>query len=260
MPAFDKLIGEKSKLIGRDLQPWRAILSVAAWLDSMGVSSLWGKIESLAAGTYQDERVDLEKVDINRIAMLAIGEYVARAPAKTEWAFSTQSIVEIMHRLIDDEEIEIDKDIVNPQMLGHRFKKMRLSKDENQRPRLWKITRHALETMFTAYRIPLPKEIQEKIDSGLGDIGNIGYIGDIGDNDANLANVANVESGPKTQILPKKPCSMCESTSWYIGPGGNVVCGKCHPDPRIVNQMQDSRGKLWTPNNWVRQYPQKDRT
>ncbi len=231
LPAFDKLIGEKSKLIGRDLQPWRAILAVAAWLDSMGVSSLWGKIESLAAGTYQDERVELEKVDINRIAMRALGEYVARTPTKTEWSFSTQAMVEAIHRLIDDEEIELDKSVIGTQMLGHRFKKMRLSKDENQRPRLWKITRHALETMFAAYRIPLPKEIEENIDSGLGNIGKIGYIGDIGDNASNLANVANVESGQKDRFLPQNPCLACGSVAWYVGTGGNVICGICHPAP-----------------------------
>jgi hypothetical protein len=242
MPAFDKLIGEKSKLIGRDLQPWRAILSVAAWLDSMGVSNLWKKIEALAAGTYQDERVDLEMVDINRIAMRALGEYVAQTPSKTEWSFSTQTIMEIMHRLIDDEEIEIDKDIIKTQMLGHRFKKMRLPKDENTRPRLWKISKHALETMFAAYRIPIPEEFAGKIDSGLGDIGEIGYIGVIGDNPSNLANVANVELGGNTPILPQNPCLACGSVAWYIGTGGNVLCGICHPDPRTANVSKVSLG------------------
>jgi hypothetical protein len=230
MPAFDKLVGEESKLIGRDLQPWRAILAVAAWLDSMGVSSLWGKIESLAAGTYQQERVDLEKVDINRIAMYALGEYVARTPSKTEWSFSTQAIVEIMHRLIDDEEIELDKNFITAQKLGHRFNKMRLSKDLNQRPRLWKLTRNNLATMFVAYRIPLPEEIEKKLDSGLGrNIGDIGYIGDIGDKPTNPTNVANVESGENAQFLPEKTCYACGSTAWYIGAAGNALCGVCHP-------------------------------
>jgi len=238
MPTFDKLVGEKSKLIGRDLQPWRAILAVAAWLDSMGVSSLWGKIEALAAGTYQDERVDLERVDINRIAMCALGEYVSRMPSRTEWSFSTQNIVDIMHRLIDDEEIELDKDMIKTQMLGHRFKKMRLSKDENQRPRLWKISRHALYTMFSAYRIPLPKEIAENIDSGLGDIGDIGYIGYIGSDSEPIPPISPMSPmlnrGGNTvsaKNLPQNPCPMCQKVSWYIGPAGNVLCGICHPSP-----------------------------
>ena len=232
MPTFDKLIGDKSKLIGRDLQPWRAILAVAAWLDSLGVDGLWGKVESLAAGTYQDERIDLEKVDVNRIAMFALGEYAARNPAKVEWLFTTQAIVDIMCRIIDDDEIEIDKFWINAQKMGHRFNKMRLSKEKNQRPRLWKISRSELVNLFTAYRIPIPGEISKNIDSGLGDIDKIGVIGVIGDNHANVTNLDNEESGTKGNILPEKPCYSCRNTAWYIGAGGNAICGVCHPDPQ----------------------------
>lgn len=238
MPAFDKMIGDKSKLIGRDLQPWRAILSIAAWLDSMGVSSLWGKIEALAAGTYQEERVDLEKVDINRIAMRALGEYASQAPAKPEWSFSTQAIVDIMHQMIDDEEIEIDKEIINSKMLGMRFKKMRLSKREYPRPRLWEISRRALVTMFEAYRIPLPEEIAENTDSVLGEVGIVGLVGRVGGQPSNPSNPSNLELGQDTDFLPQTPCNSCQSIAWYVGPGGNVVCGTCHPDPRPSNAIE----------------------
>jgi hypothetical protein len=236
MPAIDKLIGEKSKLIGRDLQPWRAILSTAAWLDNLGESNLWAKIESLAAGTYQEERIDLEKVDINRIAMYALSEYAARTPAKVEWLFSTQAIVEIMHRIIDDEEIEIEKYYVNSRMMGHRFSKMRLGKDLNQRPRQWKISRSELVNLFTAYRIPVPDGISENSDSSLGLNGENGNNGRNGDILAIPTIVTIRESGLKTENLPQKPCFACKSTAWYIGPNGNEVCGVCHPDPKAKNK------------------------
>lgn len=231
MPAFDKLVGEKSKLIGRDLQPWRAILAVAAWLDHTGAKGLWEKIEALASGTYQQERVELEKVDINRIAMYALAEYVSRAPNKAEWSFPTQVIVDAMHRIIDDEEIELDKGYITAQKLGHRFNKMRLSKEPYLRPREWKISRSELVTMFTAYRIPIPEAILKNFDSGLGDIGKIGEIGDIGANLTNVTNLANVNLGQEEPILPQKPCFTCKSVDWYVGPGGNILCGICHPRP-----------------------------
>jgi hypothetical protein len=237
LPTFDKLIGEKSKLIGRDLQPWRAILAVAAWLDSLGVDGLWGKIESLAAGTYQDERIDLEKVDINRIAMFALGEYAARSPAKVEWLFSTQAIVDIMHRIIDDEEIEFEKFYINVRMMGHRFSKMRLTKWTGaERPRMWKISRSELVNLFTAYRIPIPDEISKNIDSGLGLNGKNGMNGMNGTIDAVPAIHAINESGKKVEKMPKKPCYTCKKTAWYIGPGGNEVCGVCHPDPKVKSK------------------------
>ena len=236
MPAFDKLIGEKSKLIGRDLQPWRAILAVAAWLDSLGVDALWGKVESLAAGTYQDERIDLEKVDINRIAMYALGEYAARTPTKVEWLFSTQAIVDIMHRIIDDDEIEIEKYYVNSRMMGHRFNKMRLGRDLNQRPRQWKISRSELVNLFTAYRIPVPDEISRNLDSGLGLNGENGNNGRNGDILAVPTIVAINETGQKAQKMPQEPCFTCKKTAWYIGTGGNVLCGVCHPDPKAKSK------------------------
>lgn len=237
MPTFDKLIGEKSKLIGRDLQPWRAILAVAAWLDSLGVDGLWGKVESLAAGTYQDERIDLEKVDINRIAMFALGEYAARTPSKVEWLFSTQAIVDIMHRIIDDEEIEFEKFYINVRMMGHRFSKMRLTKwNGAERPRMWKISRSELVNLFTAYRIPIPDEISRNIDSGLGLNGKNGMNGMNGTIDAIPTIDAINESGQKAKILNKNPCYACKKTAWYIGPGGNEVCGVCHPDPKAKSK------------------------
>ena len=236
MPTFDKLIGEKSKLIGRDLQPWRAILAVAAWLDSLGVDGLWGKVESLAAGTYQDERIDLEKVDINRIAMFALGEYAARTPAKVEWLFSTQAIVDIMHRIIDDDEIEIEKYYINSRMMGHRFSKMRLAKDLYQRPRQWKISRSELANLFTAYRIPIPGGIAKNLDSGLGLNGKNGENGENGDIVTIPTIVAINESGQKAEKMPKKPCYTCKSSAWYIGAGGNAVCGVCHPDPKVKSK------------------------
>ncbi len=231
LPAFDKLIGEKSKLIGRDLQPWRAILTIAAWLDSMGVSCLWGKIESLAAGTYQDERIDLEKVDINRIAMRALGEYAARNPSKVEWLFSTQAIVDIMHRIIDDEEIEFEKFYINARVLGHRFSKMRLTKDLYQRPRQWKISRSELVNLFAAYRISMPEEISKNLDSGLGLNGKNGENGENGDNTTVLTVLSINESKEDALLFPNKPCYTCKSSAWYIGVGGNVICGVCHPSP-----------------------------
>ena len=193
MPTYDKKIAEHSSLIGRDLQPWRSILAVAAWLDKQGVAGLWDKIEALAAKRYQAERIDLEKVDINRIAMLAIAEYVAEAPTKPEWSFSSQAIVERMYRLIDDEEMEISKDIINPQMLGHRLKKMRLSKAEYPRPRPWKINRHDLITLFSAYRVPLSKEIAQLEIPASGTLEELEGLEGLEANASNYANASNVE-------------------------------------------------------------------
>lgn len=203
MPTFDKLIGDKSELIGRDLQPWRAILAVAAWLEKLGVEGIWKRTEALASGAYQTERVDLEKVDINRIAIRAVGEFIKNKPTERQWTFPTQTIVDLMKSIINEDEIEIDQGIINSQMLGHRFHKMRFLKAERKpkKSREWKINRQEAITLFAAYRISLPKEISDILrDSALGHIGNIGNIGNIGlinTNDSNDSNDDNVIKGQK---------------------------------------------------------------
>lgn len=230
MQAFDKLVAEKSKLIGRDLQPWRAILSVAAWLDSLGAKGLWPKIESLASGTYQEERLDLEKIDLNRLIIRAIGVHAERLPDNLQWSFYTQNIVDVIHRLIDDEEIEQDKDYIKTQVIGHRLKKMRLEKDDYVRPRGWRINRSALITLHEAYRVKLPEKIAQNFDdSVLGHIGNIGEIGDIGVNVTNDSNVTNVNTGESVEKM--QICPACKGSTWWVRFDGALLCNTCHPKP-----------------------------
>ena len=164
--------------------------------------------------------------------MFALGEYAARTPAKVEWLFSTQAIVDIMHRIIDDDEIEIEKFYINSRMMGHRFSKMRLGKDLNQRPRMWKISRSEIVNLFTAYRIPIPDEIYKNSDSALDVNGKNGRNGNNGDIPAIPTIVTIKDSGKKEDKLPEKPCYSCRNTAWYIGAGGNAICGVCHPDPQ----------------------------
>jgi hypothetical protein len=106
-----------------------------------------------------------------------------------------------MQRIIDDEEIEIDKNYINARMIGHRFSKMRLTKDLYQRPRQWKITRSELMTMFTAYRIPIPKEIEKILDSGLGINGKNGENGENGAVTAVSTVLAIDETGQPDDLL-----------------------------------------------------------
>ena len=121
-------------------------------------------------------------------------------------------------------------------MLGHRFSKMRLGKDLNQRPRMWKISRSELVNLFTAYRIPVPDEISKNFETPLNVNGKNGKNGDNGDIPTIPTIVTIKDSGQKAKILNKNPCYACKKTAWYIGPGGNEVCGVCHPDPKAKSK------------------------
>lgn len=234
MTEFDKLVAEKSKLIGRDLQPWRAILAVAAWLDSLGADGLWEKIEALAAGTYQQERLDLEQTDLNRLIIRAIGDYVERYPDRLSWSFKTQEVVDNIHRLVDDEELEMDKDYVNPRVVGHRLKKMRLEADSSLRPRGWKISRAGLLTLLNSYRVAIPPKTRCFLnDSGLGEnVINGGNGGNVTVSSVlTVLDVLNQAKNDENQQNSIKVCHTCKGTDWWIRGDGDAVCSQCHPKP-----------------------------
>lgn len=230
MPEFDKRIGEKSKLIGRDLQPWRAILAIAAWLDSQGITGLWAKIESLASGTYQQERAELEKTDLNVLIVRAIGNYAEQQPTKPEWSFYTHEIVDAIHRMIDDEELEQDKNYVTGQIVGHRLKKMRLTKHPTMRPRGWTVTRQDLAKRLASYRLPVSEKISQFLkDSGLGDIDNIVNIVNIVTDPDNPDNHDNVNPGET--LKENATCNACGGSDWWTRFDGVNICARCHPNP-----------------------------
>lgn len=159
LPSFDSWVRKEARLIGRDLQPWQSILAIAAWLESNGAKGLWPMMESLAAEKYQLERDDLEVADINRVLIRALGEYAAGMPGQDEWEFSAKEIVILMHRIIDDEEIDLNTDKINSRSIGKRLKKMRFQRIAWKRPVRWVMSKTALGRQFKAYSIELPREI-----------------------------------------------------------------------------------------------------
>jgi hypothetical protein len=71
LPAYEARVGEGSQLVGRDLEPWRAILAAALWLDDQGVTGLAVLMEGLAVG-YQAERPELETGDLTALVVRAL--------------------------------------------------------------------------------------------------------------------------------------------------------------------------------------------
>ena len=72
----------RARLSGRPLQPWRAVLGVALWLEQYGVEGLHGRLEQLALA-YQAERPELEADDLTtlvvRVLMYQYQQYANRS-------------------------------------------------------------------------------------------------------------------------------------------------------------------------------------
>jgi hypothetical protein len=190
MPEFDKCVGKNARLTGRALQPWRAVLAVAEWLDKNGVTGLWERMEKLSVD-YQNERPDLESFDLTALTIRALMDCAVanvtnatnvanHTETPTVWEFTTSRITEAAKTLADDSDGDIDPEKVTSQRIGQYLKRMRLMKPprpRGQKSRIWRVTLGELTKWSLAYGLPMPTELANLIIplSGIGNIGNIGY-------------------------------------------------------------------------------------
>src|SRR5262245_41288979 len=71
LSACERRVNDESDLTGRNLEPWRAILAVALWLDENGAEGLSKRMRDLSIG-YQKERNDFETADMVRLVVCTI--------------------------------------------------------------------------------------------------------------------------------------------------------------------------------------------
>ncbi|MEI7947177.1 MAG: hypothetical protein WCJ02_10785, partial [bacterium] len=72
MPFYDRKAADIVPLAGRVLEPWRAILAVALWLQTEhGVTGIFDRLSTLAI-KYQRDRVDVEETSPVRVLLLAV--------------------------------------------------------------------------------------------------------------------------------------------------------------------------------------------
>ncbi len=68
LQTYEAKVNRTASLTGRNLEPWRASLAVAAWLQDKGVSGLYERLSRLSV-QYQSER---QKVSTDDVVVLVI--------------------------------------------------------------------------------------------------------------------------------------------------------------------------------------------
>jgi len=243
LKPWDDWVGQNSKLTGRNLQPWRSVLGVAAWLEAMGVEGLWGRMEELAV-SYQSERLNIETSDftvlviraIIRCAKSAISAVSAIEKERTKIILPTMDVVRKAHDIIDEEDADLTKDIVTPRSVGRVMAKLRLPevpRPGGQGHRRRSITLKELSHIAQSHEIPLPDELQaDAMQATLPDIID-GTSGSTGTNGAVVtAKQISVNDLIKSSPYPNtsKPCFACKDTNWKLHQDGKTShCGTCHP-------------------------------
>jgi len=191
---YEKAVNDKARLTGRSLEPWRAILSLALWLDdqdTQGVlkrsaeqwsgdgrgdqeqeqtreTTLWQRLETLSVH-YQRERLHLESGDLTALVVRALCYCAVRAidansanskETPSDFIITTAQIVQVARAVAKRE--DGDPDRITDRRVGRTLGRMRLQK--TPRPggkgsRRWRVTMGDLQRWTAAYGLILPAPV-----------------------------------------------------------------------------------------------------
>jgi len=164
LPQYEAQANALARLTGRNLEPWRAILAVALWLDDHGTTGIFERLEALSVA-YQEERVDLEVGDLTGVVIRALCRYAVTAvravnvETLTEsFSFGTSAIAKLAKELAEEIEADIDPESITARRVGRVLGKMRLRADRTAKRKGWRITVGDILGWLTAYGIEPPEE------------------------------------------------------------------------------------------------------
>ncbi|MCB8939226.1 MAG: DUF3854 domain-containing protein [Ardenticatenaceae bacterium] len=170
--VYEGMVNQEARLTGRSLEPWRAILAVARWLDDEGVAGLWHRMESLS-WQYQEERPQMETDDFTTLALRALLQLCANCARcarcashlayadKAHWLFTARELVDLVYELAA-EEMMLTLDKQTTVKIGMTLRKMRLKKPPRsggKGSRHWLVTLAELKRWAVAYGLPLPEQL-----------------------------------------------------------------------------------------------------
>jgi len=183
---FENTVAQHARLRGRNLQPWKAILSVAAWLDTVDldhrlqhaftqengqseVRGVFQRLEEMSWRYQQEETGDLQSSDLTLLILQGLCKLAAdKSDIKdmsdilvTPWTFSTAQISAAAQSIAENVEADIDLESITSRKVGRLLGKLRLRKtrEAGKGTRQWQITLQELERWATVYGIHLPVEI-----------------------------------------------------------------------------------------------------
>ena len=167
---YDDEVGRRASLTGRNLEPWRAILSVALWLEKHGVERLFWRMDALSVA-YQSERSELEGADLSRLVLRAVVRCIlpdAETEVETEelrqagreWRLTTKAITDAARQIVEGEDLDFDLDRVTSRVVGKALGRLRLETAQvgARSARGWRVSLTDLERLLSSFsliRMPL---------------------------------------------------------------------------------------------------------
>ena len=165
-PAYEREVNDLSQLAGRNLEPWRALLAVALWLERRGVKGLWQRMDQLSMN-YQRERVDLEPSDLTALVIRAlvriilgdVGDVSDVSDVSKVTLLETAQITEAVIQEARETEADIEPDYITSRRVGRVLSKMRFKKNDKNTAKGWQIATSDLRRWAASYGVILPDDV-----------------------------------------------------------------------------------------------------
>jgi hypothetical protein len=157
LPTYEARVNKESTLLGRHLEPWRALLAVALWLQDLGVEGLFQRMHDLATKYTLTERPNLEIGNLTTLIIKALLQCtetsiksitsvssVKKKSQKSEnakrWTLTTTQITEAVKAIAEQEEADIAPEFITARRIGRSLARLRLTKDPDTSKRAWSIS------------------------------------------------------------------------------------------------------------------------
>lgn len=153
-------LDNETEVVGRELEPWRALIAVARLMERRGIADLEKRIRSVMRA-YQAEKSDLLTSDRT---ILVIRALIALIPDDTsdardandtktaEFTLSSSKIAEAVKRIADED--EQDEEWASPSRVGRILKRLRIKKAERTaKQRGWVLSFASVRGLARAYGV-----------------------------------------------------------------------------------------------------------
>jgi hypothetical protein len=157
MPFYDRKAADIVPLAGRVLEPWRAILAVALWLQTEhGVAGIFDRLSVLSVN-YQRDRSDIEEASPVRVLILAVRRILdATKLGATE--FTPTQVADAMNAIAREGEFDHPGDtFINARKVGRLLQRLRFEKaPRSAASKRWTTNRNDLDALARAYGMEPP--------------------------------------------------------------------------------------------------------
>jgi hypothetical protein len=165
LPAYDALVPSKTTLVGRTLEPWRALLAVAHWLTDCGIEGLSARMTELSLA-YQKERPDLEPANLTALVVRTLLECTSgssgfsgssgSSKARQQWTLKTSLIKDTAVALVEKDALDIDPKYINSIRIGKVLQRLRMTKNPETSQRAWDFTQNDIFRLGISFGLIAP--------------------------------------------------------------------------------------------------------